>query len=178
MGERLCVHGAAGGVGTAAVELGVAAGADVVATVRSAAQRAGVAALGATVVAPDGFDEHGPFDVVLELVGAVNLPANLAALATGGRIVVIGVGAGFRAEVDLLALMGTRGRIHGSTLRPRPLEDKALAARRVERHVLPLLADGRVTVPLAATFPIAEAAAAYERFAAGGKLGKIVLLAG
>jgi NADPH:quinone reductase-like Zn-dependent oxidoreductase len=177
MGERLCVHGAAGGVGTAAVELGAAAGADVVATVRSVAQRAGVAALGATVVAPDGFAEHGPFDVVLELVGAVNLPANLAALATGGRIAVIGVGAGFKAEVDLLALMGTRGRLHGSTLRPRPLEDKALAARRVERHVLPLLADGRVTVPLAATFPMAEAAAAYERFAAGGKLGKIVLLA-
>jgi NADPH:quinone reductase-like Zn-dependent oxidoreductase len=178
MGERVCIHGAAGGVGTAAVELAVAAGAEVVATVRNESVRAGVAALGATVVAPDGFGDHGPFDVVLELVGGTNMAANLDALATGGRIAVIGVGAGLSAEISLLTLMGKRGRIHGSTLRARPLEDKAAAARRVERHVLPLLARGAVTVPVAATFPLSEAAAAYERFAAGGKLGKIVLTRG
>jgi NADPH:quinone reductase-like Zn-dependent oxidoreductase len=176
MGERVCVHGAAGGVGTAAVELAVAAGASVVATVRSEASRPGVAALGATVVAPDAFRDEGPFDVILELVGGVNMQGNLAALATGGRISVIGVGAGFTAEVNLLALMGTRGRIHGSTLRPRPLEEKALVAQRMERHVLPLLAGGQVTVPLAATFPFAAVADAYARFAEGGKLGKIVLV--
>jgi NADPH:quinone reductase-like Zn-dependent oxidoreductase len=178
MGERVCIHGAAGGVGTAAVELAVAAGAEVVATVRNESVRAGVAALGATVVTPDGFGDHGPFDVVLELVGGTNMAANLDALATGGRIAVIGVGAGLSAEISLLTLMGKRGRIHGSTLRARPLEDKAAAARRVERHVLPLLARGAVTVPVAATFPLSEAAAAYERFAAGGKLGKIVLTRG
>jgi NADPH:quinone reductase len=177
MGERVCVHGAAGGVGTAAVELAVAAGASVVATVRNEASRAGVAALGATVVAPERFGEHGPFDVVLELVGGPNMAGNLAALAIGGRIAVIGVGAGLSADVSLLALMGKRGRIHGSTLRPRPLEDKALAARRVERQVLPQLARGALTVPLAATFPLAEAAAAYDHFAAGGKLGKVVPIA-
>ena len=175
MGERVCIHGAAGGVGTAAVELAVAAGASVVATVRNEASRKGVEALGATVVAPDGFGDHGPFDVVLELVGGVNMAANLRALAIGGRIAVIGVGAGLSAEISLLDLMGRRGRIHGSLLRPRPLEDKAAAARAVERHVLPLLATGAVTVPIAATFPLAEATAAYEHFAAGGKLGKIVL---
>jgi NADPH2:quinone reductase len=175
MGERLCVHGAAGGVGTAAVELGVAAGASVVATVRTEASRAGVEALGATVVAPDGFGDHGPFDVVLELVGGVNMPANLRALAIGGRISVIGVGAGLSADISLLDLMGKLGRIHGSLLRPRPLEAKAAAARQVERHVLPLLAAGAVTVPIAAAFPMVEATAAYEHFAAGGKLGKIVL---
>ncbi|HEY8524308.1 MAG TPA: zinc-binding dehydrogenase [Acidimicrobiales bacterium] len=178
MGERVCVHGAAGGVGTAAVELAAAAGARVVATVRNEELRAGVAELGAAeVIDPAETVDHGPYDVVLELVGAPNMGANLAALATGGRISVIGVGAGAKAEVNLLALMGARGRIHGSTLRARPLEDKALAARRVERHVLPLLASGTVTVPLAATFPFSEAPAAYERFAAGGKLGKIVLVA-
>lgn len=175
MGERICVHGAAGGVGTAAVELAVAAGASVVATVRNEAARDGVAALGATVVAPDAFGAEGPFDVILELVGGVNMEGNLAALATGGRLSIIGVGAGFKAELNLLALMATRGRIHGSTLRPRPLEEKALVAHRVERHVLPLLASGRVTVPLAATFPFAAVADAYAHFAAGGKLGKIVL---
>jgi NADPH:quinone reductase-like Zn-dependent oxidoreductase len=136
-----------------------------------------VAALGATAVDPATFGDHGPFDVVLELVGAGNLPADLKALATGGRIAVIGVGAGFTAEVNLLALMGARGRIHGSTLRARPLGEKATVAARMERHVLPLLARGAVTVPIAATFPLADAAAAYERFSAGGKLGKIVLVA-
>jgi NADPH:quinone reductase-like Zn-dependent oxidoreductase len=176
MGERVCIHGAAGGVGTAAVELAVAAGSTVVATVRNEALRDGVAALGAKVVAPEAFVEAGPFDVILELVGAPNMPANLDALATGGRISVIGVSAGLTAQLNLLALMGKRARLHGSTLRPRPLEDKAQAARRIERQVLPLLARGAVTVPIAATFPLAEAAAAYERFAAGGKLGKIVLL--
>ena len=176
MGERVCIHGAAGGVGTAAVELAVAAGSTVVATVRNEAARDGVAALGPTVVAPEAFVDAGPFDVILELVGAPNMPANLEALAIGGRIAVIGVGAGLVAELNLLALMGKRARIHGSTLRPRPLEDKAQAARRIERQVLPLLARGAVPVPIAATVPMPEAAAAYERFAAGGKLGKIVLL--
>lgn len=178
MGERVCVHGAAGGVGTAAVELAVAAGCEVVATVRNEDLRDGVAALGATAVDPGEFEAHGPFDVVLELVGAVNMPANLRALATGGRIAVIGVGAGLAAEVNLLALMTARGRIHGSTLRARPLAEKATVARRVEQHVVPLLARGAVTVPIAATFPLTQAASAYERFAAGGKLGKIVLVDG
>jgi putative PIG3 family NAD(P)H quinone oxidoreductase len=176
IGERVCVHGAAGGVGVAGVQLAVAAGASVVATVRSEALRHDVAALGATVVAPEGFGAHGPFDVVLELVGAPNLPEDLGALAIGGRIAVIGVGAGAKAELDLLALMGKRGRIHGSTLRPRPLEGKAAAAQAVERHVLPLLATGRVRVPVAATFPLADAEAAYERFRAGAKFGKVVLV--
>jgi NADPH:quinone reductase-like Zn-dependent oxidoreductase len=176
MGERVCIHGAAGGVGIAGVQLAVAAGCDVVATVRNESLREAVTAFGATVVEPEGFGEHGPFDVVLELVGAPNIPEDMRALATGGRIAVIGVGAGAAAELNLLELMGKRGRIHGSTLRARSLEDKALAARAVERHVLPLLADGRVRVPVEATFPMSEAAAAYERFAAGGKLGKVVLV--
>jgi NADPH:quinone reductase len=187
MGERVCIHGAAGGVGTAAVELAAAAGCSVVATVRNPALREGVAALAAgargggsgaaDVVDPDSFVEHGPFDVILELIGAPNMDGNLRALATGGRIAVIGVGGGATAEIGLFALMRTRGRIHGSLLRPRPLEEKAAAARRMERHALPLLARGALTVPIAATFPMREAAAAYERFAAGGKLGKIVLVA-
>ncbi|HVM09691.1 MAG TPA: zinc-binding dehydrogenase [Acidimicrobiales bacterium] len=180
MGERLCVHGAAGGVGTAAVQLGAAAGAWVTATVRNAELRDAVASLGSTVgwtevVAPEGFGEHGPFDVILELVGAPNLEANLLALDTGGRITVIGVGAGAIAPMNLLVLMQKRARIHGSTLRARPLEDKAAAARAVERHVLPLLEAGDIRVPIEEVFPLSDAAAAYDRFAEGGKLGKIVL---
>ncbi len=174
-GDRLLVHGGAGGVGTAAIQLARAAGAAVTATVRNADLRDAVADLGAEAIAPEGFAEHGPFDVVLELVGASNLAENLNALATGGRICVIGVGGGFKGELNLLALMGRRAAIRGSTLRARPLEEKALVARRLERHVLPLLAAGAIRVPVAATFPLDEVAAAYARFAAGGKLGKIVL---
>ena len=183
MGERVCVHGAAGGVGTAAVQLAAAAGARVTATVRNEGLREAVAELGPAregiaVVAPDAFVDHGPFDVILELVGAPNFAADLRALAPGGRLSIIGVGAGAAAEIDLLALMGKRARIHGSTLRARPLEEKADAARRVERHVLPLLEAGSVRVPVEATFALDDVTAAYDRFAAGGKLGKIVLLAG
>jgi putative PIG3 family NAD(P)H quinone oxidoreductase len=175
-GERLLVHGGAGGVGTAAIQLGRASGARVTATVRDEQLRAAVAELGAQVIAPEDFGERGSFDVVLELVGGPNMPADLDALATGGRIAVIGVSAGAKTELNLLALMGKRARIHGSTLRARPPEEKALTARRVEHEVLPLFEEGALTVPIAGTFGLAEAAEAYERFAAGGKLGKIVLL--
>lgn len=176
-GERLLVHGGAGGVGTAAVQLGAATGAQVTATVRNPELRDAVKQLGAhDVVDPEGFEQHGPFDVILELVGAPNMPANLKSLATDGRIVVIGVGAGFKAEVNLLALMGKRGVLRGSTLRARPLEEKAATARAVERHVLPLFVSGVLSVPVAATFPLERVHDAYEQFAAGGKLGKIVLL--
>jgi putative PIG3 family NAD(P)H quinone oxidoreductase len=175
-GESLLVHGAAGGVGTAAIQLGSAAGARVTATVRDAALRDAVAELGAVAIEPEGFAEHGPYDVVLELVGAPNLPANLEGLATGGRIVVIGVGAGQKAEISLLAVMGKRARVQGSMLRSRPLEEKALAARLVERHVLPLFEQGVLQVPVAATYPLEEVRQAYERFEAGSKLGKIVLV--
>jgi putative PIG3 family NAD(P)H quinone oxidoreductase len=174
-GERLLVHGGAGGVGTAAVQLGHAASARVTATVRNPDLRGEVEQLGAEVIDPEGFAEHGPFDVILELVGAINLVGNLQALATGGRIAVIGIGAGSKGELSLGLLMAKRGRIHGSTLRARPLEAKATTARGLERSVLPLLASGAVRVPIAATYPLEEAEAAYERFAAGGKFGKIVL---
>jgi len=174
-GERLLVHGGAGGVGTAAIQLGHAAGARVTATVRNPDLRDAVAALGAEVIAPEGFAEHGPFDVILELVGAPNLSENLSALATLGRITVIGIGAGAKGELNLGQLMAKRARIHGSMLRARPVEDKALTARALERSVLPLLASGAVRVLIAETYPLEQAERAYDHFAAGGKLGKIIL---
>jgi len=175
-GERLLIHGGAGGVGTAAVQLARAAGARVTATVRREEARPEVERLGASAIGPEGFDEHGPFDVILELVGAPNLADNLGALATEGRIVVIGIGAGAKAELNLAKLLGTRGRIMGSTLRARPLEEKALAMRRVERHVLPLVESGALEVPVAETFSLDDAERAYDSFAEGGKIGKIVIV--
>ena len=175
LGEHLLVHGGAGGVGTAAIQLGVAAGARVTATVRNPDLRAQVAEFDAEVIEPEGFGEHGPYDVILELVGAPNLADNVNALETRGRIVVIGIGAGAKGDLHLGALMGKRGRIHASTLRARPLEEKALTARGLERSVLPLLAERKLTVPVAARYPLEQAEEAYDRFAAGGKLGKIIL---
>src|SRR5487761_764704 len=177
-GERLLVTGAAGGVGTAAVQVGAALGARVVASVRDPELRAAVAELGATAVDPSEAADHGPFDAVLELVGGASLPIHLRALATGGRIAVIGVGAGARVELDLLALMTRRGRIMGSTLRSRPAEQKAQAARRVEAALLPLVDAGTLPVVVGGTFPIERAADAYARFEAGAKLGKLVLSVG
>ncbi len=181
IGERVLVQGGAGGVGVAGVQLAARAGARVVTAVRSEARRAEVAELGAAcgtvdVVAPEDAAARGPYDVVLEVIGGPNLAGDLESLAIGGRIVVVGVGAGAHADVNLLALMGVRGRISGSTLRGRPLEGKARAAQLVAGQVLPLLEAAQVRVPVDATVPMEEATAAYERFAAGGKLGKIVLV--
>jgi len=177
VGDEVLVHGAAGGVGTAGVQLAAAAGARVTASVRNRDLWEGVRQLGADeVVASDDFAERGPFDVVLELVGAVNMTGNLAALARDGRIVIIGVGAGSNTELDLLSVMGKRASITGSTMRARPLEEKAVATRRAEAHVVPLFARGRVRVLVEETYPLEDVEAAYERFEQGGKLGKIVLV--
>jgi NADPH:quinone reductase-like Zn-dependent oxidoreductase len=177
MGERVLVTGAAGGVGTAGVQLGAAAGAVVVATVRDAARHAEVTSLGAAVVIdPTDVAAHGPYDVVLELVGAASLPDVLPHLAAEARVVVIGVGSGAKIDLNLLGLMSARARIGAATLRARTRREKANVAAAVSAHVLPLLASGRVRVPVCETFPLSEATAAYERFSGGGKLGKVVLV--
>jgi NADPH:quinone reductase-like Zn-dependent oxidoreductase len=166
-GDRLLVNGAAGGVGLAAVQLGVSLGARVTANARHSHDR--LRALGAETDIASGYD------VILELVGGELLQGDLELLGTGGRLLVIGTSAGSRAEVDFGALMRIRGRINASTLRARPLEEKALVVRRLEQSVLPLVEAGRVGVPVDSTFPLTDAEAAYDAFAAGGKFGKLVL---
>jgi NADPH2:quinone reductase len=178
MGERVLVSGAAGGVGTAGVQLAAAVGAHVTATVRNPDHHDAVRQLGADVViAPGEEGDHGPYDVVLELVGQASLGGVLPYLAPWSRVVVIGVGSGGRMEIDLMQLMTQRIRIGGTTLRSRSRQEKGGVVASVRAHVMPLLAAGRLRVPVADTFPLSDAAGAYERFAAGGKLGKVVLVA-
>ncbi len=131
MGETLLVHGANGGVGTAALQIGVATGAQVFGVVRSEEAAALVRELGAEPVQTTTFSDDVRADVILELVGAPHFPANLTALNPRGRIVVVGVGAGSKVELDLGAMMGRRAELHGTVLRARSLEDKALGGARV-----------------------------------------------
>ncbi len=178
MGERVLVSGAAGGVGTAGVQLAAHAGAVVTATVRDPTRHDAVAALGAhAVLTPGNEDAEAPYDAVLELVGAPSLTSVLPHVAPWARIVVIGVGGGSRMELELMQLMQKRVRIGGSTLRVRSRSEKAEVAADVAAHVLPALAAGRLHIPVYETFPLAEAQAAYDHFAAGAKFGKVVLIA-
>ena len=170
MGETLLVNGASGGVGTAAVQLGAATGARVLANSRSHSDA--LVDLGAE---PCPLSEARGVDVVLELVGAANLPASLEALAVRGRIIVVGTGAGADAEISLRALMGRRASLMGTVLRARHMEEKAAAVQVFARSVVPQLASGRVRPVIDRVFPVAEAAAAFDHLAAPGKLGKVLL---
>lgn len=179
VGARVLVTGAAGGVGTAAVQLAAAAGAQVTASVRRTEFHARLRELGAhRVMEPTDAAESGPYDLVLELVGGPMLSSHLGQLGTSGRLIVIGVGAGRRMDLDLSLLMARRAGIVASTLRARPLFEKAALVRAIGERLLPQLASGRLLVPVAAAFPIADAASAYARVGEGGNLGKVVLLSG
>ena len=170
LGETLLVNGASGGVGTAAVQLGVAAGARVLANSRS--HREALTDMGAE---PCVLSEARGVDVVLELVGAANLAGSLEALALRGRIIVVGTGAGADAELSLRALMGRRASVMGTVLRARSMEEKAAAVQAFARSVVPHLAAGRARPVIDRVFPVAEAAAAFEHLSAPGKLGKVLL---
>lgn len=175
-GDRVLVTGAAGGVGTAAIQLARGTGAHVVASARGTDRHDALAELGAhEVVTPDEQADAGPFDVVLELVGGPSLSTVTRSLATGARIVVIGVGAGPKLELNLMALMGARAMLRGSTLRARPLADRVVATRAAGHVLATLVAADAYRVPVAATHPLDDAPVAYDDFDRGGHLGKVIL---
>lgn len=181
-GEVLVVNGATGGVGTAAVQIAVVSGATVVGVTRGDAGRELLTRLGAVPAAADEVaarvaDVSGGrgADVVLELVGAVNLERNLELLATRGRIAVVGVGAGRVTEIDLRTLMVRRAHLVGTVLRARPVEEKAAAVRAFEREVVPHLSAGRISPVVDRTFRAADVHAAFDHMAGSGKRGKVLL---
>ena len=179
MGETLLVNGANGAVGSAGVRLGLAAGAQVVANVRSPDTARALAAEGALVVTPEGAAERvaalGGADVVLELVGAPNLDFDFSVLALKGRIVIVGTTAGQEGAVSLRTLMGKRASLRGTVLRARPVEEKAAAVQAFIRSVVPLLAAGRALPEIDRVFPAAEAAEAFDYLVKPGKSGKVLL---
>ncbi len=175
-GERVLVSGATGGVGVAGVQIAHALGAEVIAVTRTDEYHAALRALGADETVT--LDEVGSLkgvDVVLELLGAAHLGVAQRILNPFARVVVIGVGAGSRVEIDLLNVMRTRSTITGSTLRSRSREEKAHVARLVGDTLVPRWTRGDLQVPLARVFDLRDAEAAYEYFGAPGKFGKVVL---
>jgi NADPH:quinone reductase-like Zn-dependent oxidoreductase len=179
MGETLLVNGANGAVGSAGVRLGLAAGAQVVANVRSPDTARALAAEGALVVTPDSAADRitalGGADVVLELIGAPNLDFDFSVLALKGRIVIVGTTAGHEGAVSWRTLMGKRASLRGTMLRARPLEEKAAAVQAFDRSVVPLLAAGRALPDIDRVFPADEAAAAFDYLTKPGKSGKVLL---
>ncbi len=185
-GEVLLIHAVGGGVGTAALQLARARGARVLGTGRTPWKlgRAGELGLDVAInVAEEDFAEAAlretggrGVDGVLDLVGGGYLAGNLRAMATLGRLLVVGLVAGRSAELDMGTLLRKRLRIFGTALRSRPQEEKIAAARAFERDALPLLADGTVRPILDRTLPLTEAAAAHEALESNETFGKVVLL--
>jgi len=180
-GETLMVHGATSGIGVAAIQMGKAAGATVIATARGKAKAEQALALGADIAVDASADDFeavakaaGGVDVVLDMVGGAYFAKNLAALKTGGRIVYIASLGGGTVELPIGAMMQKRAVITGSTLRPRNADEKARLAAEVERVVWPWVAAGKVKAIIDHTFPLADAAKAHALLD-GAHLGKVVL---
>ena len=187
-GEALLVHGGSSGIGTMAIQLGRALGADVIATAGSEEKAAFCREVGAHaavdyrtqdfVEAARAFTDGRGVDVVLDIVGGAYIARDLDALATGGRILSIAVRDRTPAAVDMGLLMRKRASIHGTTLRARPLAERVAIIAAVRANVWPLLADGRVRPVIDSVFPLEDASAAHRRMESSAHRGKILLRVG
>ncbi|PYI37885.1 NAD(P)H-quinone oxidoreductase [Arthrobacter psychrolactophilus] len=185
-GETVLIHGGAGGVGAMAIQLAKAAGARVIATAGSdekVAMLTGYLGVDAAVnyrtedfvERVEGFTEGRGADVILDVVGAKYLSRNVAALATYGRLIVIGLQGGATAELNLGALLTKRAAIIGTTLRARSIEEKTAIMEQVRIHVWPLVSSGAVKPMVDKTFPLTHVAAAHEYLDSGSHVGKVLL---
>ncbi|HEX5532173.1 MAG TPA: NAD(P)H-quinone oxidoreductase [Actinomycetales bacterium] len=186
-GETLLVHGGSSGIGTMAIQLAKALGARVAVTAGSREKLDRCAELGADIlvnyrvqdfveVVQEATDGHGA-DVVLDNMGAKYLERNVDVLATNGRLVIIGMQGGRKAELDINKLMRKRAAVIGTTLRARPADEKAAIVASVREHVWPLVADGHIKPVIDSRFPMADAAAAHERVEESLHVGKVLLVA-
>jgi putative PIG3 family NAD(P)H quinone oxidoreductase len=181
-GERFLVHGGAGGIGTMAIQLAAAKGAEVYATAGSPEKLELCRSLGATRAIDyhdedfvEVMEEAGGADVILDNMGAKYLGRNVEALATGGRLVIIGMQGGTRGELDINALLRKRASVTATALRARPTSEKAAICCGVVENVWPLIADGSIRTVVSTTMPIEDVARAHQLMEDGGHTGKIVL---
>ncbi|MDX3579795.1 MULTISPECIES: NAD(P)H-quinone oxidoreductase [unclassified Streptomyces] len=186
-GETLLVHGGSSGIGTMAIQLAKAVGAKVAVTAGTAAKLGRCAGLGADILidyreqdfvaelkkATDGAGA----DVILDNMGAKYLDRNVQALAVNGRLAIIGMQGGVKAELNIGMLLGKRAAVSAASLRSRPLEEKAAIVAAVREHVWPLLAGGQVRPVVDRELPMSEAAAAHRVVEESGHVGKVLLIA-
>ena len=180
--ERFLVHGGGGGIGTCAIQLAHALGARVFATAGTPEKLQTCRDLGADVAINYREDDfvvtvqaEGGADVILDNMGASYLARNVSALATEGRLVIIGMQGGVKGELDIASLLGKRGAVIATSLRPRPADEKAAICASVVEHVWPLYADGSVRPIVHTTLPLAEAGAAHALMESSDHTGKILL---
>lgn len=183
-GETLLVHGGAGGIGTHAIQVAKALGLTVLATVGSQDKADHVTELGATAInyrdedfverVQELTDGHGA-DVILDVVGAKYLERNIDGLAVNGRITIIGLQGGVKGEINLSKLMAKRAAVIGTTLRARPLSEKAQIVGAVRQIVWPHVNSGAVRPNTDKTFPLDQVREAHEYFDSGSHIGKVLL---
>ncbi|MDN5894646.1 MAG: NAD(P)H-quinone oxidoreductase [Nocardioides sp.] len=181
-GEKFLVHGGAGGIGTFAIQLASAWSTKVFTTAGTPEKLATCAALGADVTINyhdedfvEVLKESGGADVILDNMGAKYLPRNVDALATGGRLVVIGMQGGTKGELNLGKLLTKRASVAAASLRSRPLEEKAEICASVVEHVWPLVADGQVQPVVHHSLPLEQAGDAHRQIEGSEHVGKILL---
>ncbi|MGW5731467.1 MULTISPECIES: NAD(P)H-quinone oxidoreductase [Streptomyces] len=178
-GETLLVHGGLGGVGSLAIQVAKALGARVVTTVGGPDKTVRARELGADVALDhrsEDFTEHGPYDVILDVVGGDYLERNVKSLAVDGRLVVIGLQSGLEGKLNLADLVFKRLSVHGTTLRTRSKDQKAAIVAAVRDRVWPMIENGSVRLIVEDRLPLAQAAEAHRRMEAGGHTGKILLV--
>ena len=184
-GQSVLFHGGTSGIGTAGIQLAKRMGCHVLVTAGSDAKLAACRELGADEAinyrsediverVRQATGDRG-VDVILDIIGADYLETNLRCLATEGRLAIIGLMGGAKTEIDLRRVLTGRLTVLASTLRPRPVEDKAALARLLEAEVWPGFADGSLRPVIDRTFPLEEAAAAHARMEASDHIGKLVL---
>ncbi|GAB49914.1 NAD(P)H-quinone oxidoreductase [Mobilicoccus pelagius] len=184
-GETLLVHGGGSGIGTMAIQLAHALGARVAVTAGSREKLEACRELGADILIDykeqdfvqalkDATDGHGA-DVILDVIGAKYLPRNVDALATGGRLVVIGMQGGVKGELHIGKLLTKRGAVHATSLRARPLEEKAEIVAAVRKHVWPLVESGEVRPIVHTTLPLADVRDAHRILDESSHIGKVLL---
>ncbi|HVX70457.1 MAG TPA: NAD(P)H-quinone oxidoreductase [Mycobacteriales bacterium] len=187
-GETLLVHGGASGIGTMAIQVGKALGATVATTAGSEEKLERCRGLGADIAINYRDDDFVSAtmtatggrgaDVILDLMGAAYLERNIATLTTNGRLVIIGMQGGTRGELDIASLLAKRASVHATSLRARPLPEKAAICRAVVDELWPLVAAGRVRPVVHTTLPMSQVAEAHRRVAEGEHVGKILLTPG